>query len=89
MSKVKDTTNKVKGKIEAIKKINDNPNSSADKLYDKYLKDLPSSDELFGKKVGLDCRIPYQKHRQKPKCQYILFALATTPPFHRFCYPLC
>ena len=52
MSKLKDTTNKVKGKIEAIKKINDNPKSSTDKLYDKYLKDLPSSDELFGKKIG-------------------------------------
>lgn len=51
MSKVKDTTKKVKSKIEAIKKINDNPNVLTDKLEDKYLKDLKSTNELFGKKV--------------------------------------
>lgn len=51
MSKVKDTSKKVKSKIEAIKKINDNPNVLSDKLEDKYLKDLKSTNELFGKKV--------------------------------------
>lgn len=51
MSKVKDTTKKVKSKIEAIKKINDNPNVLTDKLEDKYLKDVKSTNELLGKKV--------------------------------------
>lgn len=51
MSKLKDTTSKVKSKIEAIKKINDDPKIISDKLADKYLKDLPSTDELLGKKV--------------------------------------
>lgn len=51
MSKVKDTKNKLKSKIEAIKKINDDPKSSIDSVYDKYLKDLPSSEQLFGKKI--------------------------------------
>ena len=51
MSKVKNTKNKLKSKIEAIKKINDDPQSAVDNLYDKYLKDLPSTDKLFGKKL--------------------------------------
>lgn len=51
MSKVKDTKNKLKSKIEAIKKINDEPSSAVDSLFDKYLKDLPSTDALYGKKI--------------------------------------
>lgn len=51
MSKVKDTKNKLKSKIEAIKKINDEPSSGADSLFNKYLKDLPSTDKLYGKKI--------------------------------------
>jgi len=51
MSKVKNTKNKLKSKIEAIKKINDDPKALADSIYDKYLKDLPSTDKLFGKKL--------------------------------------
>jgi hypothetical protein len=51
MSKVKDTKNKLKSKIEAIKKINDDPKALSDSIYDKYLKDLPSTDKLFGKKL--------------------------------------
>ena len=51
MSKVKDTSSKVKSKIEAIKKINDDPKIISDKVADKYLKDLPSTNELLGKKV--------------------------------------
>lgn len=51
MSKVKESKNKIKSKIEVIKKINDDPKSLSDSLYDKYLTDLPSSDELYGKKI--------------------------------------
>lgn len=51
MSKVKNTKNKIKSKVEAIKKINDDPKVAFDNVYDKYLKDLPSTDELFGKKL--------------------------------------
>jgi len=51
MSKVKDTTGKIKSKITAIKKINDNPKIITDKVADKYLSDLPTSQELLGKKV--------------------------------------
>lgn len=66
MSKVKDTTKKVKSKIEAIKKINDDPKVLTDKLEDKYLKDLPSTDELFGKKIDdfLKKRTSKKENRQ-------------------------
>lgn len=52
MSKVKDTTAKIKSKISAIKKINDDPKLFTDKVSDLYLKDLPTSQELLGKKVN-------------------------------------
>jgi hypothetical protein len=52
MSKVKETKKKIKSKIEVIKKINDDPKFLSDSLYDKYLTDLPSSDELYGKKIN-------------------------------------
>lgn len=51
MGKLKDTQNKLKSRIEAIKKINDDPKEAVDSVYDKYLKDLPSTDQLFGKKL--------------------------------------
>ena len=51
MSKITDTKNKLKSKLEAIKKINDDPKGNSDALFDKYLKDLPSTDKLFGKKL--------------------------------------
>jgi hypothetical protein len=51
MSKLKDTKAKLQSKLEVIKKINDDPNSLMDNLSDKYLKDLPSTDQLFGKKL--------------------------------------
>jgi hypothetical protein len=51
MSKIKNTKNKLKSRIEAIKKINDDPQEAVDNLYDKYLKDLPTTDQLFGKKL--------------------------------------
>lgn len=52
MSKVKETTRKVKSKIDVIAKISKDPNQAGSNLYDKYLKDLSSTDELLGKKVG-------------------------------------
>lgn len=51
MSKVKNTKNKLKSRIEAIKKINDDPKAVVDNLYDKYLNDLPTTEQLFGKKL--------------------------------------
>lgn len=51
MGKLKDTKNKLKARIEVIKKINDDPEGSVDNVYDKYLKDLPTTDQLFGKKL--------------------------------------
>lgn len=52
MSKTRSIKNQLKSKIEIIKKINDNPKQASDDLYDLYLKDLPSTDQLFGKKFG-------------------------------------
>lgn len=52
MSRVKSTKNKLKSKLEVIKKINDDPKKTTDELYDLYLKDLPSTDQIFGKKFG-------------------------------------
>lgn len=49
MSKVKNFKNEVKSKIEAVKKINDNPKPIVDKIYDKYLDDV-STENTFGKK---------------------------------------
>ena len=51
MSKLKDTKARLQSKLEVIKKINDDPNSLVDSLSDKLLKDLPSTDQLFGKKL--------------------------------------
>jgi hypothetical protein len=51
MSKLKDTKSRLQSKLEVIKKINDDPNSLSDSLSDKFLKDLPSTEQLFGKKL--------------------------------------
>jgi hypothetical protein len=52
MSKTKKLKKEIKSKLEVIKKINDDPKKVSDDLYDAYLKDLPSTDQLFGKKFG-------------------------------------
>lgn len=52
MGSSKNIKNQLKSKIEIIKKINDNPKQGVDDLYDLYLKDIPSTDKLFGKKFG-------------------------------------
>ena len=59
MSKIKDIRNKIKSNIEAVKKIND---QTKDKIgeskkkssdnFDNFLKDLPTTDKLFGKKLS-------------------------------------
>lgn len=51
MSKLKDTKARLQSKLEVIKKINDDPNSLMDSLSDKFLKDLPSTEQLYGKKL--------------------------------------
>lgn len=51
MSKLKDTKARLQSKLEVIKKINDDPNSLMDSLSDKLLKDLPSTEQLYGKKL--------------------------------------
>lgn len=51
MSKLKDTKNKIKSKLEVIKKFNDESKPFDENSFDLLLKDLPSSD-FIGKKVG-------------------------------------
>lgn len=53
MSKVKGLKNKIKSKIEAIKKINDDPNFAkiAEGVADKYIKDLPDLGN-YQQKIG-------------------------------------
>lgn len=51
MPNLKETKDKIKSQIEAIKRINDDSRKSGD-LYDKFLKDLPTTDKLFGKKLS-------------------------------------
>lgn len=51
MSKLKNTKKKLQSKIEAIKKINDDPKKVTDNVADKYLKNIPSSNDFVGKKL--------------------------------------
>jgi hypothetical protein len=51
MSKLKDTKKKLQSKIEAIKKINDDPKKTVDNVADKYLKNIPSTNDFVGKKL--------------------------------------
>jgi len=59
MSKIKDLRNKIKSNIESVKKINDQTKDKvgeakkkASDNYDNFLKDLPTTDKLFGKKLS-------------------------------------
>jgi hypothetical protein len=59
MSRIKDTKNKIISKIEAVKKINDDSltdifksKKKGDESVDKFLKDLPTTEKLFGKKLS-------------------------------------
>jgi hypothetical protein len=66
MSKTKRLKKEIKSKLEVIKKINDDPKKVSEDLYDTYLKDLPSTDQLFGKKLGdfLDKRKKKKENNQ-------------------------
>lgn len=59
MSKVKDLRNKIKSNIESVKKINDQTKDKAGEgkkkasdNFDNFLKDLPTTDKLFSKKIS-------------------------------------
>ena len=59
MSKIKDLKNKIKSNIESVKKINDQTKNkvseskkNASDKFDNFLKDLPTTDKLFGKKLS-------------------------------------
>lgn len=52
MSKIKNKKNEIRSKIEAIKKINDDPKKSIEQVYDKYVNDLVANDPFSGKKLG-------------------------------------
>jgi hypothetical protein len=51
-NKIKETKNTIKSKIEAVKRINDDLTSNANKSFDKFLTDIPSTETLFGKKLS-------------------------------------
>jgi hypothetical protein len=51
MSKTDTTRNKIKSKISAIKKLNDNPKSLVDNSYDAYKDQLDSTDGIVKKKI--------------------------------------
>jgi hypothetical protein len=59
MAKITDLRNKIKSNIEAVKKINDQTKDKigegkkkASDNFDNFLKDLPTTDKLFGKKLS-------------------------------------
>lgn len=59
MSKIKNLRNKIKSNIESVKKINDQTKDRAAEAkkkandnFDNFLKDLPTTDKLFGKKLS-------------------------------------
>ena len=59
MSKIKDLQNKIKSNIESVKKINDQAKTKISEAkkkksdrYDNFLKDLPTTDKLFSKKIS-------------------------------------
>jgi hypothetical protein len=51
-SKIKEQKSKIKSKIEAVKRIADDGEKSFNEKSDKFLKDLPTTDALFGKKLS-------------------------------------
>lgn len=51
MARSKDKVKEIKGKLEVIKKINDNPKDSVDNIYDKYVGDL-SKNVFSGKRTN-------------------------------------
>lgn len=51
MPNFKETKRKLQSRIEAVKKINDDPKLSVDSVSDKYLKNIPSIEDTVGKKA--------------------------------------
>lgn len=51
-SKIKEQKAKIKAKIDAVKRIADDGEKSFKEKSDKFLKDLPTTDVLFGKKLS-------------------------------------
>jgi hypothetical protein len=51
-SKLKDQKAKIKAKIESVKRIADDGEKSFKEKSDKFLKDLPTTDSLFGKQLS-------------------------------------
>jgi len=51
-SKIKEQKAKIKSKIDAVKRIADDGEKSFKEKSDKFLKDLPTTDALFGKKLS-------------------------------------
>ena len=51
-SKLKDQKAKIKSKIESVKRIADDGEKSFKEKSDKFLKDLPTTDSLFGKQLS-------------------------------------
>jgi len=52
MGKTRETKRKLQQRIEIIKRINDDPKKAVNDTYEMYLKDLPSTDKLYGNKLG-------------------------------------
>jgi len=65
MPNIKETKDKIKSQIEAIKRINDDGRKSGD-LYDKFLKDLPTTDKLYGKRLS-DYSIKKKNNKENKK----------------------
>jgi hypothetical protein len=51
-SKIKEQKSKIKAKIDAVKRIADDGEKSFNEKSNKFLKDLPTTDALFGKKLS-------------------------------------
>ena len=61
-SKIKEQKVKIKAKIDAVKRIADDGEKSFKEKSDKFLKDLPTTDALFGKKLS-----DFSEKRKKKK----------------------
>ena len=51
-SKIKEQKSKIKAKIDAVKRIADDGEKTFKEKSDKFLKDLPTTDAIFGKKLS-------------------------------------
>ena len=77
MSNVSTLRNKIRSKIEVIKKINDNPKLTSDNLYDLYGEGVTKVDKLLQNKIGgLTSKLSKKSNENK---QDIFGALIDTP----------